>query len=958
MHQHNKGEHEPSVPVMDSSPQQTETLVSGLNDFPESGTVSEPAANLDPDLDLDLDFDLASHDSGVVVLESANSNAHHPPSPSPADTLDDPAAVMRKLLKGKEEEWNAASRRTGKLTLLELPLDVLRLIVNEVVHTNDLTGLALTNSTLYNLAVPHIYSRFDIVWPDLTHLSQSDSKSVDALTFGLSTLCLGSHFAHHTRRLLSPNKSRHLGPSVPRLKNDYASYIKKFSLGNGPDDWVAEYMITKESGKMLGTLVALAVAKMTSLETFVWDMPTGVLSDIFMALASLGDHSPDADSKLERVWVRWHDNSEVSSSSAAASPGPGAGDQDDVVPVGSTMTPIGILIPSTATHPRPRGPIPYSESRVEFPTFAVLPPLKSLSVLDIDELSYLDEMAVVIERSQGRLEELRVGISPKAVHKDFVQAWDGPGLHQVDRNARWPGEAVIGDRRLGGILGVLVGRIYDIRRKQASKSKGKESPPSTTAPSAHEPSGQHHPTTSSGLNAGSASSASSLLIQGSAAEGGSSLSRPEHGPASTGDGDGAGDGAGEGELEAGRKRLDGKLRLKTLELERVPISIQVACKAIDWTLLSSLTILNCSHHENLWKALRKQFQPTTWTAYDRSCSSSSRHPSSSTTQTHHHPTTLMKKQVQYRLNLKKIHTDMASVALVNFLKETLAPNSLEVFFLQDRRQSGPPPATIEQIFKGPIRRHRSSLRKVLLDSSGHRMPSGNFAEPFRWLYWMATSEMVAYMTSGRMTNLRELSLCLHYRDWHTFLQRLPNVPQLRSIHLPKIADHVSGNLEPRELALQIVDIVTLCPDIQLGYVGIEQKCFEILESKPSDTAAPGLAGAESGAAENPNTDDEAEEDDGSNADDNASITSDGQTVDQQGTLVDEQGGGGAGEDGGGSEDEEVDDSGSDVSSGTANSSDTDSSRGVFSDGKPRIRLREILFYDDKVAIFKARHGRL
>ncbi len=25
---------------------------------------------------------------------------------------------------------------------------------------------------------------------------------------------------------------------------------------------------------------------------------------------------------------------------------------------------------------------------------------------------------------------------------------------------------------------------------------------------------------------------------------------------------------------------------------------------------------------------------------------------------------------------------------------------------------------------------------------------------------------------------------------------------------------------------------------------------------------------------------------------------------------------------------------------------------------PRLRLREILFYDDKVAIFKARHGRL
>lgn len=576
------------------------------------------------------------------------------------------------------------------------------------------------------------------MWPDVTQVSHSESKSVDALTFGLSTLCLGSQFARHARRLLTPHTSRrHLAHPPSRLKNDYASYIKKFSLGNGPDDWVAEYMITKESGKMLGTLVALAVAKMTSLETFMWDMPTGVLSDIFMALASLGDHSPDGESRLERVWVRWHDNSELAPPSATTSPGPDAADQH-VVPVGSTLTPVGFLIPSTDTHPPPRGPISYSESRVEFPTFSVLPALKSLSVLNIDEPSYLDEMAVAIERSAGRLEELRVGISAKAVRKDFVQAWDGPGLHQVDHNARWPGEVTIGDRRLGGILGILTGRIYDIRRKQATKSKAKESP-----------------TPATGLNPGSASAS----IQSSTTEQPGPSTSSGHRPAS------AGDGAAVDELETERERLDGKLRLKTLELEKVPISVHVACKAIDWTLLTSLTLLGCAHHENLWRALRKQFQPTTWTAYDRPGSVSNGQLFA--TRAHHHgdAATLMKKQVQYRLNLKSIHTDMVSGALINFLKETLAPNSLEVFFLQHRRQSGPPLATIEQIFKGPIKRHRSSLRKVLLDSSGHRMPSGNYTEPFRWLYWMATSKMVSYMTSGRMPNLRELSVCMHYRDW-------------------------------------------------------------------------------------------------------------------------------------------------------------------------------------------------
>ncbi len=50
-----------------------------------------------------------------------------------SDPASDPATLVRKLLKGKEDEWTAViSRKQGKLTLLELPLDVLRLIVAEV----------------------------------------------------------------------------------------------------------------------------------------------------------------------------------------------------------------------------------------------------------------------------------------------------------------------------------------------------------------------------------------------------------------------------------------------------------------------------------------------------------------------------------------------------------------------------------------------------------------------------------------------------------------------------------------------------------------------------------------------------------------------------------------------------------------------------------------------------------
>lgn len=618
-------------------------------------------------------------------------------------------------------------------------------------HTNDLTALALTNSTLHNLAVPHIYARFDIVWPD-GHVASTDSKSVDALTYGLSTLCLGSSFTRTMRKLASPGTA----PRLSRFQgNEYAKYTRNFSLGNGPDDWVAEYMISKESGKMLGTLVALAVAKMTNLETFVWDMPTGVLSDVFMALASLPERHDNNECKLSRVWVRWHDNSENSgSSSSSASP---LGPPPAVVPVGSTLTPIGILLPADAVHPPPRAPVSYSEHLVEYPTFSVLPPVKSLTVLEIDELAYLDEMADLVERSKGRLQELRVGISSTAVHKDFVQTWDGPGLHQVDHNARWPGESTIGDRRLGGVLGVLVGKIYDIRRKASVKGKekvysqtpvlpGMAASSSASIPTQGQADGNPVASTNGPVPAVVSHGPNGNSAPGSSSQSqGQSISKPTRR-------DGLPE-AGKPTKPSmdGRKRLEGKLKLHTLELERIPLSMQVCRHAIDWSALSSLTILECAQHENLWKLLRRQFQPTPMSA---GFGISATKPCPNT-------------PLQYHLSLKRIHTDVTSSALISFIKETLAPNTLEILFLQDRRRgSGPPPVTIDQIFKGALKRHRSSLRKLLLDSAiKGTVTTTSAVENTRWQNWVLTTDILMYITSGRMSNLRELAVSLDFKDW-------------------------------------------------------------------------------------------------------------------------------------------------------------------------------------------------
>jgi len=144
-----------------------------------------------------------------------------------------------------------------------------------------------------------------------------------------------------------------------------------------------------------------------------------------------------------------------------------------------------------------------------------------------------------------------------------------------------------------------------------------------------------------------------------------------------------------------------------------------------------------------------------------------------------------------------------------------------------------------------------------------------------------------------------------------------------------MADHVHGtNADPRELALQVVDIVALRPEVELCYMGIANKCFEILESKrdhdPRNESHLGLHGhglEDTEHISDPDEEDEDEEDE-VEEDDDSEVTE------------------------------------SDVSS-TSYQTDSDLEEEVAGkNGAARLRLREILFYDDKVAVFKARHGRL
>lgn len=593
-----------------------------------------------------------------------------------------------------------------------------------------------------------MYSRFDIVWPDA--FPQSDHPAgVDALSYGLATLVMGEDIFHGLPMdLARPGETCNCHKSQPpvqqnsqrvRRGNYFAQYTRKFSVGNGPPDWVQEYSVTKETGKMLGTLVALAVARMVNLETFIWDMPTGVVRDVWIALASLADR-PGHECRLENVWIRWHDNSE---NTIRSLPG---------VPATSSLT-----LPETQNillSPPAGSSLFRKYGHVEYPSLSILPPLKCLSVLDIDESSYLEETAVLIDRSRDRLRELRVGISSKVYKLDWLKPQGSAQAEQQTVPTAMPGWP-----KAGGVLGAILGwsSRQDIESlKQEDQEKGEGDTASNDTPAQAEMPVDALTETLSAQTLDpppmhNLVEAQDILDAGSIPVTNVSDTNPSQ----------------PSEAKASRessKRTSPEpdrqlLKLDVLELERVPISAPVLLDMIDWTRVNTLTILRCEGHEKLWRGLRRRFAPSTT-------------PRTSAKAGRKEATVEEKSPSEYPLKIKHIHTDAVSPYFLLFIKDTLQPDTLETAFLH-----GSPlhdsAVHIEGIYRNVIKPHRSSLKKLLVDST-ERSTSGAELGTARWRKWMFTREIITFLTSGRMPKLRELSMTMDSKDW----VRLPRITRI------------------------------------------------------------------------------------------------------------------------------------------------------------------------------------
>lgn len=147
--------------------------------------------------------------------------------------------------------------------------------------------------------------------------------------------------------------------------------------------------------------------------------------------------------------------------------------------------------------------------------------------------------------------------------------------------------------------------------------------------------------------------------------------------------------------------------------------------------------------------------------------------------------------------------------------------------------------------------------------------------------------------------------------------------QLRALYLPHISRSVHRDL--KELALQVLDIVSIRPELRITYIGLQMKCYQILESSstgndPEFDESPTNGHVPHNGNDGLSSFDE-EPGDLSEEDDGLPIAASN----------------------------DADSLSSDLSDSETEPDENNASRVHF-------RLQEILFYDDKISIFKARHG--
>ncbi|KAJ4418909.1 hypothetical protein N0V82_005258 [Gnomoniopsis sp. IMI 355080] len=286
-----------------------------------------------------------------------------------------------------------------RLQFTDLPGELQKGIIRHCPQS-DLICLSLVNKHFRELATAELYRSFHIVFPDDD--DPAYDSPVDGLANGLETFATSDYdHAKHLREITL----------------DTVSAGDKAELAYKP------YLANNSCGKFMNVLFLLVLRKAKALETLNWNIRVELSRPVYKALHEI--------STIKHLHIRLQ-------------AGPSLYEAPPPLPLYSPSTSTS---PSASTHSLPLFNHPVHHTNMNFPPYYLPPPtsslpppppppkpsrarssrksatskspptlsgfknLKSLSVLDIDDLEVVTELKSCIRNSQGTLNKLKLSFS-------------------------------------------------------------------------------------------------------------------------------------------------------------------------------------------------------------------------------------------------------------------------------------------------------------------------------------------------------------------------------------------------------------------------------------------------------------------------------------------------------------------------------------------------------------------
>ncbi|KAF5026714.1 hypothetical protein F66182_1181 [Fusarium sp. NRRL 66182] len=297
----------------------------------------------------------------------------------------------------------AATPPKHTLTFLDLPAETQQDILSHC-SQSELICCALVSRHFHELASAQLYRSFNILFPDDDDVRFE--SPIDGLAGGLDTFTTSEYnYAKHLRELS----------------------MDTVSTGVKAEHAYKPYLYSASCGKFLNTLLYLTLKKARSLETFRWNIRVELSRPVYRELHKI--------KTLTKFHIRLQagetyyitppplplsadDLPPVTHWSDLPPPPPGPPPAVFSAPLaGAGMAPIPVLSASPPSlQPASKQ---FSKSKMskrdsstqEPPTLSGFKKLKSLSVLDIDNLDLITELKTCIRNSSSTLTELHLSLS-------------------------------------------------------------------------------------------------------------------------------------------------------------------------------------------------------------------------------------------------------------------------------------------------------------------------------------------------------------------------------------------------------------------------------------------------------------------------------------------------------------------------------------------------------------------